>query len=409
MQSLAFFAIGHAMHQLLPRAYHQAFSQGPYIPGETGLRASSVTAQLGREFADLEVDGSIFQHQGPRAAEGEGIPEEDEDARARAKAELARTRRVMQQFMTSNFGAEVHVMRLALDGEARLMRKLLHSIGAEAERKQMHAAFEGRGWLTRVSSWLDVSLLEEFFTLSWHYANDASCWAHLHETESMRSRICTVLMRAVATGHELLSIAVATPFRLFALVETQDPAQQLAIAEEVFATRKCLLDVFTASHLARYGCAEQLLSPASLETLRCLAWLAQTATFTTERLHSQNLRKAKKPMTHKPALATLALQHMCWAGPAVLRSQEKSDVGNKDKRPRGRPSMKTAQAAAEEAGSLPARTGGGGSWRAFQSVMLGGQKFSAAAVKDLAAIGPPSTDLCQWRREADFNSLANKE
>ena len=393
MQTLGFFAIGHSMHMLLPRAYHLAFSDGsPYIPGESGLRASAATARLGHDLADLEVDTSIFQREDAAAAAAEQGALEEDEARARAKEELARTRRVMGQFMASNFGAEVHLMRLALDGEAGLMRKLLFSISREAELQSMHAAFSGRASKTRLSQWLDGSYLDEFFTLAWHHLTDPACWAHIPETETMRSRVCMVMMRAVATCHELLSITAETyPFRLFALAHAEERQQQEALAEQVLMTRRCLLDSFTASHLQRHNTVASLLCADSLETLRGLSMLAETQTASTERLHSMNLRKAKQtPMTHRPALESMALRHMSYAGHPVLRPEAPMRPARQGDQKRGRPSKKRALQQAAEVPEAPHKGGGGGggggggSWRAFQSVMLGGQKFSTAAVKDLS-------------------------
>eukprot|EP00971_Amphidinium_carterae_P112926 2236395-Amphidinium_carterae.2 len=105
------------------------------------------------------------------------------------------------------------------------------------------------------------------------------------------------------------SEGILATYALFLLLDpTKD---KLGVARQLLQRPVCTRDSFTKSFLRKYRLAEQLCSAEALEILRVLGMRAQAGIYSTERLHSRNLRRVKaRATTHQADLKHLGISHM---------------------------------------------------------------------------------------------------
>eukprot|EP00971_Amphidinium_carterae_P214569 4258102-Amphidinium_carterae.1 len=129
----------------------------------------------------------------------------------------------------------------------------------------------------------------------------------------------------------------------------------------------------------KYSTVEQLLSKEFEMILLTLACTAKGSTYNIERAHSRNLRRAKaRAVATRIDLESLSLHHTAFAGPVHLLHEQGEQPKRGEKR--GRPTLEDPAQVSQSKRCH----GGGGAWRAFQVVQLGGRQFSAQDMKDLS-------------------------
>eukprot|EP00971_Amphidinium_carterae_P197923 3928156-Amphidinium_carterae.1 len=220
----------------------------------------------------------------------------------------------------------------------------------------------------RVCLMQEASDLQQLMKQTWAGMQDPWSWEFFPETECLRSELCKLSLRPAAVCNELIVLRCRRyPHKLFQLVGACADARD-SMADAVLNTPPCLLDRFSKAFLDIYKNVEALTSAESICTLTALAHKAQLTTFSTERLHSRNLRQSRKRVeTWRCPLPQLALPHIARCGnTASLTSGTDCKKDNK----RGRPRKVHCD---EE---KPCKKGGGGAWRAFISHKFSGQKMT---------------------------------
>ena len=119
---------------------------------------------------------------------------------------------------------------------------------------------------------------------------------------------------------------------MFSLLSAHDNLAQ--VAEGILNTT-CLLDRWSKSFVMAYPRADELSGSEALQTLHMLAELSLGTTFSTERIHSKNLQRARLRRTNKADLEHLSLAHMGGAAPTAVLSE--AQVVVEVRRQRGRP------------------------------------------------------------------------
>ena len=201
---------------------------------------------------------------------------------------------------------------------------------------------------------------------------DAEHWFRDEQTEADLSKLFSVAMRPAAVIHQLLCVRCAGfPFRLFGLLlpELRNPD----FAQSLLSAPACMLDDMSRQLLQQYDSSDSLCSSMDLhQTLAALALSIQSTTFSTERLHSGNARRARgRTHTNLPPIEAVALAHAAHTGPSFLKPPPPPQSKPKGQGKRGRPP--TGQPAGSEGqpkkrrrrASDGARRGGGGAWRAY--------------------------------------------
>ena len=271
---------------------------------------------------------------------------------------------------------DLYILQAALMPEKTFMQALLHATSQDWELSQHfnHITRQSREY--RLLELHKGGLLQTFYAESSSVYLSLVAWAQFLETELFRSRLLAVFMRCAAVVFQLVEVRVkGYPYKLFSMLE---PALLESTAREAEAAPKCMLDQWTRRFLDRYH-GEALRGAEPRAVLELICGLGMGTTFTTERLHSKNLLRAKLRLSKRPDLHYLSLTHMGFSVPnSCLTSlpAPRSLTGRRCGRPR-KPQ--------EEGDGSAGSRGGGGAWRAFISVNLGGRQLS----------GPVSAQLSQ--------------
>ena len=173
------------------------------------------------------------------------------------------------------------------------------------------------------------------------------------------------------------------PYRLFELLGEHNAALEEA-ALALTQTPSCMRDRFAKHFLAAYPSVPDLMGAEARVLLLCLARQVTGTTYSTERLHSRNLRRAKgRASTQRINIKDLALPHVAFAGPRYCHKSVQSSRSSN--RP-GRPKRKSADPDPQlHRPSKKKRTGGGGAWRAYVHLNLGGRQITPAVSMELGA------------------------
>ena len=341
-QCLQWFCFADAIHGLITDAFQEAFNNNP----APELQATSIQLEL---FPDQAVAPGIAQ---------EPMPEQDhivEDETARLRQEKEKSRNIASHFMIPGVWKQVYLLRVALHAQTELMATLLHSIGRDWEHSQFFNDLHARSREYRLLNLHTGSALRIFFQHLSLLFHSTITWEHWNETEQFRSRLLRVFMRCAACVYQLVETRVrGYPFALLSMLQA---GQEQATAAAVQSTSSCMLDRWSRKFLATFP-GQQLTGDDAIATLRLLAELGLGTTFSTERLHSKNLNRAKQRQTRKADLHYLSLAHMGFSSPtATLESPPSTRIstGRGPGRPRkDRPEKQ--------------KRGGGGAWRAYISL-----------------------------------------
>ena len=361
---LSWFGLGAAIHQVFTTAFQRAFQQGPNLPLE--------------QTADpaLNVPDNVFGGLSTGAAAHDA-----EDKFERYRQENALSLKTGVEFMQHQVLHDVFLLRATLDPEVKLMKSLTAKLSRAWEQDQLktvldHGTRDFR--LLRLYQGLDTKTFFEDSNTVFEHRN---YWDDQEQTEHFRSVLFISVYRPAAVIWQLIHRRTRLcPYKIFGLLarDTDDQLDMLA-RELLEGTPLCLQDSWTAGFLAKYNTVAKLRGEEAKHVLWMLGTAAFAATFSTERLHSSNLRRARSRLTHAADISHLALSHMGFAGPPWLEPQMPQSA--QSTRKRGRPKKKVQE---EEGRAKVKRTGGGGAWRAFCHVSLGGQKFTATALKDVS-------------------------
>ena len=377
-QHLRGYGLLQSMHGLFSSAFVRAFGRLPlgvfWGPGLQAEAADDAAAHV----------AAAPQHI-PRAFDQEADPFHQMDAgvagAGAVDAEAGRLRNMVHQKESVLFMKETHwiddliLLFESLAPEVSMMLKFLGSTSAEWEQRQQQKliAEEPRSW--RVLEWQKQKEIRNMLQTSAVSMHDAGRWRWMADTEHFRSKLLRSSMRPGSVVYQLLAVRVrGYPFKLFRLLET--PSHEAA--QVVINTPACLLDPLTRDVLCKFPTAEMLSAATDvLQVLAASALMLATTTFSSERAHSKNARRARAtPSTHPKMIETLALSSAGWSGPSWLQPPKPK----KPSKRRGRPSKKTKSASisdmpiddkgeadqsSDRKGVKRRRGGGGGAWRAF--------------------------------------------
>ena len=170
------------------------------------------------------------------------------------------------------------------------------------------------------------------------------------------------------------------PYRTFTLLRSDDDLQDLKDAPP------CTLDPYSESFQDHYEA--DLRSALALQELQLVAQLADTDTASTERVHSENQRRAKfKVWTHPNDLTSLS---SWFVARSHGRQQAYFDRCRGKETAAGGDTPVSAGPGASGPAEKKQRGGGGGAWRAFVSLRSSSQKltaeFSAALGAEYSAL-----------------------
>ena len=359
---LRFFGFFGSMHAML---------RGPF------LRA----LQPGRE----DAEGHINQNRAlaDRVENGAAGPVDNLDP-----VEVERTLRAQSllkccKWLETEWEKTLWIMRLCLRPQVRLMQVILK------QDSQQHLAASLCMQMDRGQRPHNILALHRGQD-TWQMLRDSlrllqsmELWAHLPQTEELYSHVIMSMTRAAAVVWQQIILRMAQfPYKLFRLLEggTQQELQQ--VAADILATPRCQLDDFTESFLHSYNTVDLILSPESIEIVSAIASLIRGSTFSTERLHSCNRRRAfGRVQTTTLDAQTLALPHSGQAIPKWMTVKKKQ----KCKRTLGRPPKRPRDGAQADQAEPNKRRGGGGPWRAFLHMKASGRQLTPDVVAALSA------------------------
>ena len=359
--ALNFFGMAGGVHEFVMDCYQLAFSKDP-----------------GRYLQVREEEGGVV-------IEGQAADAFlDMDFMERERAENALSLQKGLDFMQPGLVERIVVLRASLSPEKELMASLLHNVSRTWEAEQVVAEAEHRTREFRVTQMHRGVALQKFLVETWRLFTQSELWRLFACTESFYTTLLKCMMRPAATVYQLVVVRVRLfPYKLFGLLDAGDDRELFAAALLESRRTPCLMDRFSATFLGRYDTVNKLLSPESIGTLALLATKIQLTTYSTERLHSKNLRRSKARVIAKRAtLHHLALAHAGWSGPEMLWPEEEGH--HRNNRP-GRPRKHDPRSSAEEGADKTKIRGGGGPWRAFVHLNLGGRPMEPQVLKLLAA------------------------
>ena len=290
-ESLVFFGVADGFHHLIVDAWQTAFSGKNTIdPQETTM-------------AEASVD---YLHMSTQSADNTGTARSaEEDAQQRAREEHARSLKMSLTGMRRGLWQQVLLLRVPLEPVRGLMHFLTHSISQQWEEEQMKNM-----WLLGIREFRGLLLhngevLPTFFEKTLSQFQDASLWQEFGQTEEFRSRIFRYTFRPGAVAYQLVQKRVeGLPFSLLTLLGSgPDLAREAA---RLLSIPACMRDSFSAMFLNKFSSVELLLGPTAKHILFIFARRCKCSTYSTERLHSKNLRRAKsRAETHRMSVKDL--------------------------------------------------------------------------------------------------------
>eukprot|EP00971_Amphidinium_carterae_P351764 6492268-Amphidinium_carterae.3 len=370
--TLPFFGLACCFHDgLIAKAFVKAFRKGSSTTG--------AEENLATEFGDIGAD--------PNA------PQDVDNEQDRIRLENVRTLRMCLLFFsrrTEELMQDVFLLRICLQPELALMHAIIHTVSDAWETTQLKSM-----WSIHVREFRPLRLHKRVDVATFHQSVlaqflDTTLWQWFVQTEGFASMLLQLSMRSGALAWQTVDLRVQQlPYKLFTLLERDNLE---AKSSELLRIPMCGRDDFSKRFLQVHNSVEKLCSSEVHSTLYVLAHLWTSTTFATEALHARNLRRAKgRTMTKRIEVCDLAVAHSLaphpWLQPAVVKTKADSEP---TKRKSGK--LKHCDAAPEK--RRRANPGAGGAWRAFNHIQLGGRKFDAASVGELAcayrALSPQS-------------------
>ena len=371
--SLHWYGLATSFHQGLflqaaRIALEQKQQQEPSVVGNLGDIApvQDVPDAIAHSVAMPDTEGAVVDN----------LPNETEQYRE----EQAKTRRVALDFFTSDPRAlfrQVWLLRIPLEPQRVLMQRLTTWTSAAWEEEQlMNFATTG----TRLFRPLELhrqAPLHEFFRSVMSQFCDQTLWQWFPQTEQFRSDLLKMSMKSAAMVFQLISLRVShLPFKLFILLDRDETLDTNAKA--LLDVPVCLRDSFSQRFLSKYNTVTLLKSNEVWHLLFAIATQWLSTTYSTERIHSKNLRRAKsRALTHRIHVQDASLPHMAFSGPAFI----KKETPQLPSKPRGRPRKRAGDDAEESRPSKQRRPGG--AWRAFLNKELGGRQFNQQILDEL--------------------------
>ena len=301
------------------------------------------------------------------------------DALAIERARAALSLRVSASFMRRGMFKQVYLFRQVLEAERRLMAHLLHTVAGSWEIEQVVRDAVSGDRQYRLPMYVEAEELTLFFRDLLDTWWSSSLWQGFASTEAFRTTLFQLTMRLGSVCYQLVKVPTrGFPFKLFKLLLPQYATQ--AFAQEVLQTRTCLLDRFSRDLLRQFNTPEALLSDEFKAILIAVARQGQGTTFTTERLHSKNLKTSLSRQTHRVDVDHLALGHACWAAPSWCHFEVPSE--QQIRKPRGRPPKRPVDIDEQEVVKKK-RRGGGGAFRAFLHMELKGRSFKPDVMQEM--------------------------
>ena len=361
--SLAWFGLGAAIHGVFQQAFQEAFGRDtvPDIPAEPQSASAAGSHDMMEEPLQPSSEANV--------APGRLANDQFEQMRQ----ENAVSQRIALSFVKAPMLESVFMMRMSLDAEIRLMQSLVHQISRVWEQEQQKNMLDHGRRQFRMLRFHEGEDFKAFLGNSWTVFMSETLWKDYSQTERFRSDLFKNVFRPASVVWQLaIRRCQGYPYKLFRFLSSNNADFQQAFANEVLhETPSCMLDSWTRSFLSIHDTIEKLCSPEAQQILTLVAVAACGSTYSTERLHSCNLRRAKSRLTHAPDIQHLGLGHMGSSGPPWLPSLLETAPSA---RPRGRPRKN----------KVAKRRGGGGAWRAFCHMQMGGQSFSKETVQALA-------------------------
>ena len=391
-QTTHFYIWADALHSLVVDAFRMAFGrEGAEIPREQGASHPTTNPDAIMDLLDDPVVLGAGSDAGPHP-----LPQ---DANAQLRAENAISVAVALRFMVRGLWRDVYMFNTVLRPQCTLMAGLLHSTSRKWELTQLQAAITSHSKQTRILNLHEGSLLNPFFEENFSLLVSESHWEHLAETEAFRTQLFQALSRSSSVAHQLIALRMAGfPYRMFTLI--RDGADN-ALASDILAVSPCLLDAWSRSFLQAHNTAEQLTGQQAKWELHILAEEFLGTTYTTERLHSKNLRRARDKQLRRPDIHYLGLSHMGWSAPTSCPKNNKAAEAQPANPQGGRPRKKKdadEQVGGADRATARSKGGGGGAWRAFlhqQHLPFKGRQVQVLA----AAYAALSDEEKAWYRE----------
>ena len=322
---------------------------------------------------------------GPHAGAG-GDADADDIAAMRAQ-ERERKMKVHAFLRTPALWEAQFVLLQTLMPQIALMSKMLEVGSIEWELKEMSGYLNSGDRACALQSLsAHGPLFRSFLQGCGALLGDLQVWSHLLPTQLVANRIVRSVLRSACTIYQLcIEPARRFPERLFHILASDEAAETVA------SSPKCCRDMFSAQFLDIFPTPVALRSSTCKALLRALLHQVDGHTFSTERLHSRNLRHNKQRVqTFQSDIAWLAAQHVSHSGPAWCKRM--MEVVNRQKQASAPPAKRRKKRCNEEAevgggrsvrptsvadadGALQQnkpkkmkRPGGGGPWRAFLHV-----------------------------------------
>ena len=329
----------------------------------------------------------------PPAPEPPAAPQQRggvEDEMARIRQQRLASQKVAEAFFQNESSfQDTFLLRAALEGERLVMAEMLHLSSTAVATKRWQQQQQQQQQQQLGETLYPVHVIRRHAlqgTLAAHAAKtmkEVLPGLFQLPTESMRTKILRVVSRPVAVFVELVETRVkGYPFQVFEIINpSKNPDQEV---EELLACRQCMLDPLAKFLRDRYGPSNGLRGAECVQLLHTLADLVAVTTYTVERSHSRNQRRAARAQLPTMHLHDVALGHQGFAGLPLLVPEVPKPVTHR----RGRPSKRCREGAPEQ--QLPdprpsKRRGGGGAWRCFLSQHCAGKPFSKEHLLECSA------------------------
>eukprot|EP00971_Amphidinium_carterae_P293578 5828643-Amphidinium_carterae.2 len=385
---LRFFGLGYGAHKLLPFVFAKAFGSDDKNNANIEMHDAAQEAGGEQPAASTATATTTIEHDGDVAPDLR-----HQDAKVLSPQQKSKMKNDALEFMDSNWWADFLFLRTSTEAEITFMMKLLKS-GSLSERSSCLCKEMGSETGSHPLIELSVGTWSlEALQFSYRTCTDREVWAcaHIAETEAMRSKIMSVNMRTAACVWEGIHRKTSSyPLRLFSLLFDRS----MGNARTILECPRCMQDTFTVSILQEFTTPEALLSDDLQQMLSAMAALALGCTFSTERLHSKNARRARTRVhVKRPDAADVGLAHQGWVGPAFLKPLEVPTA----KRQQGRPKKTRKKTKKKESSkrkrvrvnalddARKSRKGGGGAWRYHVYLHGHGGKFTGDSIKELAS------------------------
>ena len=344
-----------------------AFGQDVLIKVLSGQRARDVSAE---SVAASNLLGL------PSLASFADLPDQNhvDDDMARMRAEKARWVKIAAEWLPTSWPVDLWLLRCALTPEVRVMSHLLDISSENFEVHNLHRLHTEGKWDSPVMALWRSDVFYEACKLATEQMGSHSLFAHMAETEALRSNIFKFSVRAAAVlWHLLFERYKRYPWALFALLHNPSPEVAAGILRE-----SCLHDAWTIKFLQYVDSPEKLLSSDMLQTLRACSALIVGTTYGVERMHSSNTKRAKHRVQCKRMdVSRVSLKHAAVATKTWMRDAQLTQLHRK----RGRPPNKIKDTARKQRRTLQTT----GAWRVFLKEQAAGVYLQPHVVRALSA------------------------